>query len=394
MIGLDPDLVWRCQDGVASIDRQAARAASSASSADDRPPLESLRALIAESALPLGDELPPMAAGLFGYLGYDMVRQMERLPEPNPDVLKVPDAILVRPTVMVVFDAVRDEISLDHAGAAAGRRRGEGRLRDARWRASKRSPGRSSGPFPSRTAPIPRAIDFEPPVSNTTPEEFDAMVATREGVHPRRRHLPGGAVAALRDRPSRCPAFALYRSLRRVNPAPFLCYLDFEDFQIVCSSPEILVRVRDGKVTIRPDRRHPPARRDRGRGPRPCGEPARRPEGAGRAPDAARSRPQRRRPGRRDGLGRGHGFVLPRILQPGHAHRLERRGHASTTASTPSTPSWRAFRPARSRAPRRCAPWRSSTSWRRTSAAPMPAASAISAPTARWTPASCCAPPW
>jgi anthranilate synthase component 1 len=48
------------------------------------------------------------------------------------------------------------------------------------------------------------------------------------------------------------PAFALYRSLRRVNPAPFLCYLDFEDFQIVCSSPEILVRVRDGTVTIRP----------------------------------------------------------------------------------------------------------------------------------------------
>ena len=53
-----------------------------------------------------------MAAGLFGYLGYDMVRLMERLPPPNPDVLGVPDAILVRPTVMVVFDAVRDEISL------------------------------------------------------------------------------------------------------------------------------------------------------------------------------------------------------------------------------------------------------------------------------------------
>src|ERR687898_526004 len=55
---------------------------------------------------------PTLAAGLFGYLGYDMVRLMERLPEPNFDVLKVPDAILIRPTVMVVFDAVKDEISL------------------------------------------------------------------------------------------------------------------------------------------------------------------------------------------------------------------------------------------------------------------------------------------
>ena len=111
MIGLDPDLIWRCQDGAAAIDRHAL-SRTNAFEADHRAPLDSLRALIQESALPLGDELPPMAAGLFGYLGYDMVRQMERLSEPNEDVLEVPDAILVRPTVMVVFDAVKDEISL------------------------------------------------------------------------------------------------------------------------------------------------------------------------------------------------------------------------------------------------------------------------------------------
>jgi anthranilate synthase component 1 len=111
MIGLDPDLVWRCQDGVASLDRRALDHRNRFV-LDERPPLESLRALIGESALPLADDLPPMAAGLFGYLGYDMVRQMERLPAPNPDALGVPDAVLVRPTVMVVFDGVRDEISL------------------------------------------------------------------------------------------------------------------------------------------------------------------------------------------------------------------------------------------------------------------------------------------
>ena len=71
-----------------------------------------MRALIAESRIALPDDLPPMAAGLFGYLGYDMVRLMEELPPPNPDPLGIPDAILIRPTVIVVFDAVRDEITV------------------------------------------------------------------------------------------------------------------------------------------------------------------------------------------------------------------------------------------------------------------------------------------
>jgi anthranilate synthase component 1 len=250
MIGLDPDLVWRCQDGVASIDRRAL-SRSHDFEADARPPLESLRALIKESALPLSnDDLPPMAAGLFGYLGYDMVRLMERLPEPNPDVLQVPDAILVRPTVMVVFDAVKDEISLitpvrphPHVTAKAAYETALARL-DAVTGALER-------PLPIDDRSDPAAIHFEPPVSNTTPEEFEGMVAKAK------EYIRAGDIfqVVLSQRFESAfplPAFALYRSLRRVNPAPFLCYLDFEDFQIVCSSPEILVRVRDGKVTIRP----------------------------------------------------------------------------------------------------------------------------------------------
>jgi anthranilate synthase component 1 len=83
IIGLDPDLVWRCRDGHAEIDRDALGREGNFE-ADGRPPLESLRALIAESAIPLGPDMPPMAAGLFGYLGYDMVRQMERLGPSQP----------------------------------------------------------------------------------------------------------------------------------------------------------------------------------------------------------------------------------------------------------------------------------------------------------------------
>jgi anthranilate synthase component I len=249
MIGLDPDLVWRCQDGVASVDRRALDHDRDFRT-DDRRPLDSLRALIAESALPLSDDLPPMAAGLFGYLGYDMVRQMERLPEPNRDVLKVPDAILVRPTVMVVFDAVRDEISLiapvrpkEGVGAKAAYEAAMARLEEVTFALER--------PLPFEHRTDPRAIDFEPPVSNTTPEEFAAMVAKAKE-YIRAGDIFQVVLSQRFDAPFPLPAFALYRSLRRINPAPFLCYLDFEDFQIVCSSPEILVRVRDGKVTIRP----------------------------------------------------------------------------------------------------------------------------------------------
>jgi len=249
MIGLDPDLLWRCQDGKASIDRNAL-SRDRQFVPDERPPLESLRALIKESALPLSDDLPPMAAGLFGYLGYDMVRQMERLAEPNPDVLKVPDAILIRPTVMVVFDAVKDEISLitpvrplTNVPAKAAYEAALARIDEVTQALEQ--------PLPIEDRSDPSAIHFDPPVSNTTPEEFEAMVAKAK------EYIRAGDIfqVVLSQRFEAAfplPAFALYRSLRRVNPAPFLCYLDFEDFQIVCSSPEILVRVRDGKVTIRP----------------------------------------------------------------------------------------------------------------------------------------------
>jgi anthranilate synthase component 1 len=249
MIGLDPDIVWRCQDGIASVNRKALEDPNDFAIIQKHP-LESLRALIAQSALPLGDELPPMAAGLFGYLGYDMVRQMERLPEPNTDVLKVPDAVLVRPTVMVVFDAVKDEISLitpvrPQAGvpAKAAFEAAMARLDGVMWALER--------PFEPEDRFDPAKITFEPPVSNTTPEEFEGMVAKAK------EYIRAGDIfqVVLSQRFESAfplPAFALYRSLRRVNPAPFLCYLDFEDFQIVCSSPEILVRVRDGKVTIRP----------------------------------------------------------------------------------------------------------------------------------------------
>ena len=250
MIGLDPDLIWRCRDGRPEIARDAGL---SDFVPDDRAPLDSLRALIAESAV--GDDaqsaaLPPMAAGLFGYLGYDMVRAMERLPEPNPDPLGVPDAILIRPRVMVVFDAVADALTVVTPVRPAEGVSARAALEAAQTRLDRVAEA-LEGPLPIEARADAASLALPSPVSNTEPEAFLGMVAKAK------EYIVAGDIfqVVLSQRfeaPFTLPAFALYRSLRRTNPAPFLCYLDFEAFQVVCSSPEILVRVRDDKVTIRP----------------------------------------------------------------------------------------------------------------------------------------------
>src|SRR5689334_21687911 len=111
IIGMEPDLIWRCRDGKAEINRHA-QSAPHAFVGDDRPALASLRAVIAETKLDLPEDLPPMSGGLVGYLGYDMVRLMERLPAKNSDRLAIPEALLLRPTLFAIFDNVNDELIL------------------------------------------------------------------------------------------------------------------------------------------------------------------------------------------------------------------------------------------------------------------------------------------
>lgn len=247
MIGLEPDLIWRCHHGQASVCRPAL---GEAFLADPRPAFESLRALLAESAIPESEELPPMAAGVFGYLGYDMVRLMERLPEPKGGGTGVPDAILVRPTLMVVFDAVRDEIHVvtpvrPQAGVSAriAHEQAQERL-DAVVRALEQ-------PLPAEAAVDIANLPEPTIVSNTEQAAYHEMVA-RAQEYIRAGDIFQVVLSQRFEAPFELPPFALYRALRRVNPAPFLCYLDFNEFQIVCSSPEILVRLRDDTVAIRP----------------------------------------------------------------------------------------------------------------------------------------------
>ncbi len=249
MIGLDPDAIWRCTGPRAEINRAAERDRD-AFVAVDGPPLDALRAFLAESALPLPTGLPPMSAGVFGYLGYDMVRHMERLAPAKPDPIGVPEAMLIRPTVMVVFDSVRDEMIV----VTPVRPKPGVTARMAAEAASERLDGvirALEAPLAHPATPAVPHLRAERPTSNTPTPDFLRMVERAQD------YIRAGDVfqVVLSQRfsgPFALPPFSLYRALRRINPAPYLSFLDFGAFQICCSSPEILVRVRDGAVTIRP----------------------------------------------------------------------------------------------------------------------------------------------
>ena len=249
IIGLDPDLVWRTVAGRAEINRSAARAARGFVPCN-APPLAALRALVAESRIELPEALPPMAAGIFGYLGYDMVRLMEELPQPNPDPIGLADAVLMRPTIVVVFDAVQDTITVitpvrPEQGVPA-----KTALARARERLSAIVDALDK-PLDHSAANGKAGLLTVLPTSNTTPAEYERMVRAAK------EYIAAGDIfqVVLSQRfeaPFELPPFALYRALRRVNPSPYLYFLDFGDFAVAGSSPEILVKVSGGSVTVRP----------------------------------------------------------------------------------------------------------------------------------------------
>ena len=190
-----------------------------------------------------------MAVGLFGYLGYDLVRAVERLGPPPADTLKLPDAILLRPTITAIFDNVRDEITIvspvwpeDGVTARTAYARACERVLDTISDLERPAPATPAHTVPSRTPEI---------TSNTTLEEYLAVVE-RAKEYVRAGDIFQVVPSQRFRRPFALPSFALYRSLRRLNPSPFLYHLKFPGFAIVGSSPEILVRLRDGTVTIRP----------------------------------------------------------------------------------------------------------------------------------------------
>lgn len=250
LLGLDPDLVFRAHDGQAEINA-AWQTDKSAFAPCANDALSELRTLAETCRIDVPDSLPPALACLVGYFGYETIGLVEKLPRAQASELALPDMLFVRPTIVLVFDSLTDtlfciapiwpseDVSADPLAAID--RAGE-RI-DETLRALAQ-PRPSSTRMAARNAPP----ELEPVMSG---EEYKALVAQAKD------YILAGDIfqVVLAQRftcPFELPPLELYRSLRRVNPSPFLYFLDLPGFAIVGSSPEILVRVRDGEVTIRP----------------------------------------------------------------------------------------------------------------------------------------------
>ncbi|MBM3514186.1 MAG: anthranilate synthase component I [Alphaproteobacteria bacterium] len=246
-IAIKPDLIWRYRGNSAELCR-APDSSDRTYVADRRETLASLRALIAESRIELPETLPPMAAGLIGYMGYDTIRLVENIPSKNPDTIGIPDGMFMRPTVTVIFDNIKDVLTVVTPvypcdGVDAGTAMGDARKRLLHVVTILDR----SVPHATPVTGVPRGE----PTSNIGRDGYHAMVKKAK------EYILAGdifqVVPSQRLRlPFALPSFALYRSLRRLNPSPFLFHLKLDGFALVGSSPEILVRLRDGTVTIRP----------------------------------------------------------------------------------------------------------------------------------------------
>jgi anthranilate synthase component 1 len=246
IVAMKPDLVWRCRGDAAEIsegpDLEAEVFKPQAGGA-----LDSLRDLIARSAITLPTGLPPMAAGVFGAIGYDMARLVEPLPGVRPDPLDLPDSVMTRPSIVAVFDSIGQEIVLTtparpsaesaESAYAAARARLEETIADLR-RTLPPQAERTQTPQQPLASPVSRA-DYAQMV-----EAAKAYIRAGDIF----QVVPSHRFSA----PFALDPFAFYRALRRLNPSPFMYYLNFGDFQLAGSSPEIMVRLRDGKITIRP----------------------------------------------------------------------------------------------------------------------------------------------
>ena len=249
IIGLKPDLIWRCHGTTSDLNREA-RFDPKNFVAQDGNPLDGLRALIAECRIDMPADLPAAAAGLFGYLGYDMIRLVEHLPNINPDPIGVPDAVMMRPTVVAVLDGVKGEVTIvPPAWIKSGLSARAAYAQSAEWvMDALRDLER---PVSTEQRHLSGSTHVGKPVSNFTKPGYLAAVEKAKDyikagdifqVVPAQRWTQGFTL----------PPFAMYRALRRINPSPFMFFFNYGEFQIIGASPEILVRLMDNEVTIRP----------------------------------------------------------------------------------------------------------------------------------------------
>jgi anthranilate synthase component 1 len=249
-LGTEPRAAWRLADG--RIDRWTAAGGweRGEQSAD---PLRDLDLLLARHRPATVPGLPRFWGGAVGYFGYDIIRHIERLPDAPPATLELPDALFMLTGAVLAIDNLfgraRLIVPVETEGADEAELRRRYDEAEAEIETLVQRLGTGQPPTPLVLGAPPSG---DPPFeSNSTRAEFE------ESVRRAQEYIRAGDIfqVVLSQRlsvPLAGDAFDLYRVLRTLNPSPYLFYLELDGFQLVGSSPEVLVRVEEGKVVVRP----------------------------------------------------------------------------------------------------------------------------------------------
>ena len=249
-MGTEPRAAWRFQDGVVE-DWTATEGWHGARRVDD--PLADLERIVTEFDAVTVPELGAFWGGAIGYFGYDVVRAIERLPSPPPRGVAAPDALFVLTGAVVIIDNLRAQARIV-VGVPVARGTSASALRIA-YDAAQRE-------IDDLEARLRQALPLPPlrlkrearPAIGTSVYQRDKFLADVERI--REYIFAGDCFQALLSRRIRVPhdfqSDALYRALRALNPSPYMYHLVLDGVELVGSSPELLVRVADGRVTVRP----------------------------------------------------------------------------------------------------------------------------------------------
>lgn len=247
LLGLAPDLVFRARGEKAEINSRWLTDRAAFAPLEETA-LPALRTLVHSCRIDVPEGLPPALACLVGYFAYETIGLVEKLPRPAPNPLDLPDMLFVRPTLVLVFDRLSDELFL--VAPVWPESGGADRLMEMAIDRIESAAARLSQPLPAQERQ-PHLDALPEPEPVLAPGRYAEMVLKAKD------YIAAGdifqVVLAQRfTQPFPLPPFDLYRALRRINPSPFLYHLDLPGFALTGSSPEILVRARDGEVTIRP----------------------------------------------------------------------------------------------------------------------------------------------
>ncbi|KRB79776.1 anthranilate synthase [Sphingomonas sp. Root710] len=248
LLGLAPDLMFRARGDKAEVNRDWATDRDAfAPLADDA--LTAMRKLVTSCRMAVPKGLPNALACLVGYFAYETIGLVEKLPRPPANPLDLPDMLFARPTMILIFDRLADQLFMVAPLWPETPGTPEAKLADAIERIDAHA-AMLGGPLPPRSHDLSDAAAL-----SLTPQLAPGRYA--EMVLKAKDYIAAGDIfqVVLAQRftvPFPLPPIDLYRALRRINPSPFLYFLDLPGFALIGSSPEILVRARDGEVTIRP----------------------------------------------------------------------------------------------------------------------------------------------